>query len=136
MMYRHKNKVFGLSKEDFYQAFKAKDSRFDVQVFIGVSSTGMCSRPVLPYAKIANYTFFATTTEAEKALRYLWWVALLHPLEHVAPRWQQDFGDRRLRSKGTRWMLKAGMLARLFKRSHGGGEDEWEIFDVWFGKRK
>ena len=44
----------------------------------------------------------------------------MHPLEHVAPRWQQDFGDRRLRSKGTRWMLKAGMLARLFKRSHGG----------------
>ena len=68
MMYRHKNKVLGLSKEDFYQAFKAKDSRFDVQVFVGVSSTGMCSRPVCSYmSKIANYTFFATVTEAEKS---------------------------------------------------------------------
>jgi hypothetical protein len=32
-------------------------------------------------------------------------------------------------------MLKAGMLARLFKRSHGL-RDEWELFDVWFKERE
>ena len=32
-------------------------------------------------------------------------------------------------------MLKAGMLARLFKRSMGL-KDEWELCDVWFKERE
>ena len=32
-------------------------------------------------------------------------------------------------------MLKAGMLARLFKRSMGL-KDEWEVTGVWFKERK
>jgi len=68
-----------LSKEDssmtekdkkiFYAAFKSKDSRFDGQFFVGISSTGIYCRPVcrarLP--KEENCSFFKTAAEAEQA---------------------------------------------------------------------
>lgn len=56
-------------KRGWYEAFKAKDSRFDGRFFVGVSSTGIYCRPVcrakLP--KIDNCTFYATAAEAEQA---------------------------------------------------------------------
>ena len=52
-----------------YEAFKAKDSRFDGNFFVGVSSTGIYCRPVcrakLP--KEENCTFFTTAAAAEHA---------------------------------------------------------------------
>ena len=53
-----------------------------------------------------------------EALRYLWWVAYLHPLEGVAFK-RQYFP----RQEAAFWRcdmdVQAGMLARLFKRSQG-----------------
>ncbi len=52
-----------------YEAFKAKDARFDGRFFVGISSTGIYCRPVcrakLP--KSENCTFYSTAAEAEKA---------------------------------------------------------------------
>lgn len=56
-------------KKAFYAAFKSKDSRFDGQFFVGISSTGIYCRPVcrarLPKEENCNY--FKTAAEAEKA---------------------------------------------------------------------
>lgn len=53
----------------WYQAFKAKDARFDGRFFVGISSTGIYCRPVcrakLP--KPTNCTYYATAAEAEQA---------------------------------------------------------------------
>lgn len=55
-------------KRALYAAFEAKDARFDGQVFVGVSSTGIYCRPVCPYMpKFENCTFFETAAECEKA---------------------------------------------------------------------
>ncbi|MDO4290392.1 MAG: AlkA N-terminal domain-containing protein [Eggerthellaceae bacterium] len=57
-----------LDKETACKAFKTKDPRFDGQIFVGVSSTGIYCRPVCPYKpKLENCTFFATAAEAERA---------------------------------------------------------------------
>jgi AraC family transcriptional regulator of adaptative response / DNA-3-methyladenine glycosylase II len=52
-----------------YEAFKAKDARFDGRFFVGVSSTGIYCRPVcrakLP--KKENCTFYSSSAEAEQA---------------------------------------------------------------------
>lgn len=57
------------SKDVLYAAFKSRDARFDGQVFVGVSSTGIYCRPVctarLP--KFENCTFFGSAAEAEAA---------------------------------------------------------------------
>lgn len=51
-----------------YSAFASKDARFDGQVFVGVSSTGIYCRPVCLYKpKFENCTFYATAAECEKA---------------------------------------------------------------------
>ena len=52
-----------------YEAFKAKDSRFDGRFFVGISSTGIYCRPVCraKLAKAENCTFYSTAAEAEKA---------------------------------------------------------------------
>lgn len=52
-----------------YDAFKAKDARFDGRFFVGVSSTGIYCRPVCRarQPKAENCTFFATAAEAEHA---------------------------------------------------------------------
>lgn len=57
------------SKRALYAALKSHDSRFDGQVFVGVSSTGIYCRPVcrVKTPKIENCTFFATAAEAECA---------------------------------------------------------------------
>lgn len=56
-------------KKTQYSAFKAKDSRFDGQFFVGISSTGIYCRPIcrarLP--KVENCTFYLTAAEAEQA---------------------------------------------------------------------
>lgn len=56
-------------KKTFYAAFKSKDSRFDGQFFVGISSTGIYCRPVcrarLP--KEENCSYFKTAAEAEQA---------------------------------------------------------------------
>ena len=53
----------------YYSVFKAKDSRFDGRLFVGVASTGIYCRPVcrakLP--KPENCTFYATAASAEHA---------------------------------------------------------------------
>lgn len=55
-------------KRALYKAFESKDARFDGQVFVGVSSTGIYCRPVCPYMpKFENCTFYETSAEAEKA---------------------------------------------------------------------
>lgn len=56
-------------KRAWYEAFKAKDTRFDGRFFVGVSSTGIYCRPVcrarLP--KVENCTFYSTAAAAEQA---------------------------------------------------------------------
>jgi 3-methyladenine DNA glycosylase/8-oxoguanine DNA glycosylase len=56
-------------RQIWYAAFKAKDTRFDGRLFVGVSSTGIYCRSVcrakLPKAE--NCTFYATAAEAEQA---------------------------------------------------------------------
>ena len=55
-------------KAAIYNAFEARDARFDGRVYAAVSSTGVYCRPVCPYhAKIDNITFFASAAEAEAA---------------------------------------------------------------------
>ena len=55
-------------RRSLYAAFASKDARFDGQVFVGVSSTGIYCRPVCPYKpKFENCTFYATAAECEKA---------------------------------------------------------------------
>lgn len=52
-----------------YEAFKAKDTRFDGRFFVGISSTGVYCRPVCRarLAKPENCTFFTSAAEAEQA---------------------------------------------------------------------
>ena len=52
-----------------YEAFKAKDTRFDGRFFVGISSTGIYCRPVCKakLAKAENCNFYSTASEAEKA---------------------------------------------------------------------
>lgn len=52
-----------------YTAFKAKDSRFDGRIFVGVSSTGIYCRPICRarMPKKENCTFYYTAAEAEQA---------------------------------------------------------------------
>lgn len=54
---------------DYYSIFKAKDSRFDGQFFVGVSSTKIYCRPIckakLPLEK--NCTFYHNAAQAERA---------------------------------------------------------------------
>ncbi|MEI3377336.1 MAG: AlkA N-terminal domain-containing protein [Coriobacteriales bacterium] len=56
-------------KRALYAALKAHDARFDGQVFVGVSSTGIYCRPIcrVKVPKYENCTFFATAAEAEQA---------------------------------------------------------------------
>ena len=51
-----------------YEAFKAKDARFDGRFFVGISSTGIYCRPVCraKQPKEENCTFYATAAEAEQ----------------------------------------------------------------------
>ncbi len=55
--------------KNLYDAFKAKDARFDGRFFVGINSTGIYCRPVcrakLP--KFENCTFYETAAEAEQA---------------------------------------------------------------------
>ncbi|HMM05358.1 MAG TPA: AlkA N-terminal domain-containing protein [Clostridiales bacterium] len=52
-----------------YDAFKAKDPRFDGRFFVGISSTGIYCRPVCraKQPKAENCTFYHTAAEAEQA---------------------------------------------------------------------
>lgn len=52
-----------------YEAFKAKDTRFDGRFFVGISSTGIYCRPVCraKQARQENCTFFSSAAEAEQA---------------------------------------------------------------------
>ena len=52
-----------------YEAFKAKDARFDGRFFVGVSSTGIYCRPVCraKQPKPENCRFYLTAAEAEQA---------------------------------------------------------------------
>lgn len=63
------NRAEEISKDALYAAFKSRDTRFDGQVFVGVSSTGIYCRPVctarLP--KYENCAFFHSPAEAEAA---------------------------------------------------------------------
>lgn len=58
-----------LSTEQFYQALTSRGARFDSKFFFGVSSSGICCRPVcrvrLPRAE--NCRFFASAAQAEAA---------------------------------------------------------------------
>ena len=50
-----------------YEAFKAKDARFDGRFFVGISSTGVYCRPICwaRLAKPENCTFFTSAAAAE-----------------------------------------------------------------------
>lgn len=52
-----------------YEAFKAKDTRFDGRFFVGISSTKVYCRPVCwaKQAKRENCTFFPSAAAAERA---------------------------------------------------------------------
>ena len=56
-------------KRALYAAFGSHDARFDGQVFVGVSSTGIYCRPVCTASlpKYGNCTFFRSAAEAEAA---------------------------------------------------------------------
>lgn len=53
----------------FYEAFKAKDPRFDGRFFVGISSTGVYCRPICwaRQAKPESCTFYSSAAEAEQA---------------------------------------------------------------------
>ena len=57
------------NKNGLYNAFMAKDTRFDGRFFVGISSTGIYCRPVCraKRPKIENCTFYSTAAEAEQA---------------------------------------------------------------------
>ncbi len=57
------------SNDRLYEAFKAKDARFDGRFFIGISTTGIYCRPVCKakQPKAENCTFYHTAAEAEQA---------------------------------------------------------------------
>ena len=52
-----------------YEAFKARDARFDGRFFVGISTTGIYCRPVCRarQPKPENCTFYQTAAEAEQA---------------------------------------------------------------------
>ncbi len=52
-----------------YEAFKAKDARFDGRFFVGISSTGVYCRPICwaRQAKRSSCTFFTSAAAAEQA---------------------------------------------------------------------
>lgn len=96
-------------KKVFYTAFKSKDSRFDGQFFVGVSSTGIYCRPVcrarLP--KEENCSYFKTAAEAEQAG---YRPCLLCRPEHAPHIAVEDTGN-----------LLASKAARLLDESCGSG---------------
>lgn len=57
------------NKNGLYEAFMAKDVRFDGRFFVGISSTGIYCRPVCraKKPKAENCTFYHTAAEAELA---------------------------------------------------------------------
>ena len=57
------------NKSGLYEAFMAKDVRFDGRFFVGISSTGIYCRPVCraKKPKAENCTFYHTAAEAEQA---------------------------------------------------------------------
>lgn len=57
------------NKSGLYEAFMAKDARFDGRFFVGTSSTGIYCRPVCraKKPKAENCTFYHTAAEAEQA---------------------------------------------------------------------
>lgn len=57
------------TKDQLYEAFRSKDSRFDGRFFVAVSSTGIYCRPVC-HAKMPkpeNCTYYDFASEAEQA---------------------------------------------------------------------
>lgn len=56
-----------LDRETYYSVFKAHDARFDGQVFMGVSSTGIYCRPIcrVKFPKKENCSFFHSAAMAE-----------------------------------------------------------------------
>lgn len=102
-------------KKVFYAAFKSKDSRFDGQFFVGISSTGIYCRPVcrarLP--KEENCRYFKTAAEAEQA----GYRPCLLCRPELAP--HKSVGD-----KGNALARKA---ARLLEESCGSGMSLTEL---------
>jgi AraC family transcriptional regulator of adaptative response / DNA-3-methyladenine glycosylase II len=62
-------KIVIKNSSGLYEAFEAKDARFDGRFFVGISSTGIYCRPVCraKKAKTENCTFYYTAAEAEQA---------------------------------------------------------------------
>ena len=58
-----------LQGKEIYPIFQAHDARFDGQVFVGVTSTGIYCRPVchVKTPKAENCVFFASAAAAEAA---------------------------------------------------------------------
>lgn len=58
-----------LDRSTYYRAFQGHDARFDGRVFVGVTSTGIYSRPVCPARtpKFENCRFFASAAAAQGA---------------------------------------------------------------------
>ena len=56
-------------RQTLYQAFLARDARFDGQVYVGVATTGIFCRPTCPARKpnLENCSFFATIGECLEA---------------------------------------------------------------------
>lgn len=61
--------MLSTDKAGLYEAFKAKDARFDGRFFVGISSTGIYCRPVCraKQPKAENCAFYATAAQAEQA---------------------------------------------------------------------
>lgn len=58
-----------LNDTGLYEAFKAKDARFDGRFFVGIASTGIYCRPVCraKQPKAENCTYYSTAAAAEQA---------------------------------------------------------------------
>lgn len=58
-----------LDREACYRAVKARDSRFDGRLFVGVHSTGIYCRPICPARtpKFENLSFFTNAAAAQEA---------------------------------------------------------------------
>lgn len=66
---RYRSREMKRRDEIFYEAYTARDARFDGVFFLGVTSTGIFCRPICPArtAKRDNCRFFATAAEAARA---------------------------------------------------------------------
>jgi AraC family transcriptional regulator of adaptative response / DNA-3-methyladenine glycosylase II len=125
---------YWLEMSDFYEAMRARDSRFDGKFFVGVKTTGVYCRPICPaQPKRENVEFFTDAASAELAgyrpcLRCrpecapespAWWgkkAVVQRALKLIA---RNEYHRANAQEFAARLGLSARHLGRLFKEELG-----------------